>query len=248
LTDHWLLVFNLAWGVFVLAPWLAPVFMKIGATGVGDGVYWFYQFFCHQLPERSFFLFGPQPMYSMQQIGAVWPTGDPNVLRQFIGNAEWGWKVACSDRMVSMYTGFWFASIGYALLRRRVPPLPIWGYALLILPMAIDGGTHFLSDIQSGAALGFGFRDSNAWLAQLTNYALPATFYAGDALGSFNSWMRLLSGLAFGMGVAGLLLPTSSASAEGRLGWTAINWMIRRRVGSARRAMPAPLYLGMPRW
>jgi uncharacterized membrane protein len=211
-TDHWLLVFNLAWSVFVVAPWLAPVFMKLGATGVGNGLYWFYQFFCHQLPERSFFLFGPQPMYSMQQIGAIWPTGDPNVLRQFIGNADLGWKVAYSDRMVSMYTGFWFASIGYAVLRRRVPPLPIWGYALLILPMALDGGTHFISDIQSGAALGFGFRDSNAWLAQLTNNAFPAAFYAGDALGSFNSLMRLLTGALFGLASVWLAWPYADAA------------------------------------
>ncbi len=211
-TDHWLLAFNLAWGVFVLAPWLAPVLMKIGATGVGDGIYWFYQFFCHQLPERSFFLFGPQPMYSLPQISLIWPTGDPNVLRQFIGNTDFGWKVAYSDRMVSMYTGFWFASIGYAVLRRRVPPLPIWGYALLILPMALDGGTHFLSDIQSGAALGLGFRDSNAWLAQLTNNAFPATFYPGDALGSFNSIMRLLTGALFGLASVWLAWPYADAA------------------------------------
>ncbi len=212
LAHHWLLAFNIAWGVFVIAPWLAPVFMKLGVSGVGDGIYWFYQFFCHQLPERSFFLFGSQPMYSMQQISAVWPVGDPNVLRQFIGNAAWGWKVAYSDRMVSMYTGFWFASIGYSVLRRRVPPLPIWGYVLLILPMAIDGGTHFLSDIQSGASLGFGFRDSNAWLAQLTNNAFPATFYAGDTLGSFNSIMRLVTGALFGLASVWLAWPYADAA------------------------------------
>ena len=30
LAQHWLWVFNIAWGVFVVTPWLAPVFMKIG--------------------------------------------------------------------------------------------------------------------------------------------------------------------------------------------------------------------------
>jgi uncharacterized membrane protein len=212
LSHHWLLVFNIAWSAFVIAPWLAPVFMKIGATGLGGGVYWVYQFFCHQLPERSFFLFGSQPMYSLQQINTVWPGNDPNVLRQFVGDADFGWKVAYSDRMVSMYTAFWLASMGYAVLRRRVPPLPIWGYLLLILPMALDGGSHFVSDVMAGANFGTGFRDTNAWLQQLTGSALPISFYVGDAVGSFNSWMRLLTGTLFGIASVWLAFPYADAA------------------------------------
>jgi uncharacterized membrane protein len=212
LAQHWLWVFNLAWGVFVITPWLAPVFMKIGAEGVGNGIYFVYQFFCHQLPERSFFLFGSQPMYSMQQINTVWPSTDPNVLRQFVGNAALGWKVAYSDRMVSMYTGFWVASIAYAFLRRRVRPLPVWGYILLILPMALDGGSHFVSDLLAGQNFGAGFRDANVWLQQLTNNALPMSFYAGDALGSFNSIMRLLTGVLFGIASVWLAFPYADAA------------------------------------
>ncbi len=210
--QHWLLIFNIAWGVFVIAPWLAPVFMHIGASGVGNGIYWVYQFFCHQLPERSFFLFGPQSMYSMQQINTVWPSTDPNVLRQFVGNVDFGWKVAYSDRMVSMYTGFWFASIAYAWLRRRVRPLPVWGYILLILPMALDGGSHFISDLLVGQNFGSGFRDTNLWLQQLTGNALPMSFYVGDALGSFNSLMRLLTGVLFGVASVWLAFPYADAA------------------------------------
>ena len=55
--------------------------------------------------------------------------------------------------------------------------------------------------ISDFAGIGQGFRDTNLWLADLTNYQFSAGFYAGDALGSFNSWMRLLSGLFFGIGV-----------------------------------------------
>jgi uncharacterized membrane protein len=212
LSQHWLLVFNVAWGVFVVAPWLAPVFMKLGATGIGNGIYFVYQFFCHQLPERSFFLFGTQPMYSLAQIHTVWPATDPNVLREFTGNAAMGWKVAYSDRMVSMYTGFWLASIGFAFVRRRIQPLPIWGYILMLMPMAIDGGTHFLADIQAGANFGTGFRDTNLWLAQLTHNAFPATFYAGDAVGSFNSWMRLITGALFGLASVWMAFPYAEAA------------------------------------
>jgi hypothetical protein len=49
--------------------------------------------------------------------------------------------------------------------------------------------------------IGQGFRDSNAWLAVLTNQAFRAYFYAGDALGSFNSWMRWITGILFGLGI-----------------------------------------------
>lgn len=212
LTQHWLTLFIVVWGVFVTLPWLAPVFMKMGATGLGNGIYFLYQFFCHQLPERSFFLFGAQPMYSLQQVGTVWSKDSLEVLRQFTGNAEFGWKVAYSDRMVSLYTGFWFAAIAFAFLRRRVSPLPIWGFLLLSLPMVIDGGTHLLSDLQAGSNFGTGFRDTNVWLAQLISRAFPASFYAGDALGSFNSWMRLLSGALFGMAAIWLAFPYVDAA------------------------------------
>lgn len=217
LSHHWLLAFNIVWGLFVIGPWLAPVFMKIGAPGVSNGLYFFYQFFCHQLPERSFFLFGSQPMYSLQQVQSVFPATDPSILRQFVGNADFGFKVAYSDRMVAMYTAFWFASIGFVALRRRIRPLPIWGYILMLLPMAIDGGTHFLSDLEAGANFGSGFRDVNIWLAQLTNNAFPATFYAGDGLGSFNSIMRLVTGILFGLASVWLAFPYAEAAfAEAR--------------------------------
>lgn len=64
--------------------------------------------------------------------------------------------------------------------------------------MALDGTTHFISDL---AGIEQGFRQSNQWLAVLTSHALPTIFYVGNASGSFNSWMRWISGLLFGLGV-----------------------------------------------
>ena len=62
--------------------------------------------------------------------------------------------------------------------------------------MALDGTTHLISDL---AGIGQGFRDANPWLAAIAGNAFPISFYAGDGLGSFNSWMRLLSGGLFGL-------------------------------------------------
>nr|HID13216.1 hypothetical protein [Anaerolineae bacterium] len=57
------------------------------------------------------------------------------------------------------------------------------------------------------AGIGQRFRATNAWLAALTGNRLPASFYAGDMLGSFNSWMRLLTGGLFGLALVGFLYP-----------------------------------------
>ena len=70
--------------------------------------------------------------------------------------------------------------------------------------MALDGGTHMLSDF---AGIGNGFRDTNAWLTALTNNAFPAEFYTGDALGSFNSIMRFITGLLAGLAIVWLAFP-----------------------------------------
>lgn len=202
---HWLIIFHLLIAVWVGLPWLAPVFLHWGWDRAASSVYSFYAFQCHQLPQRSFFLFGPKPMYSLAEIQAAWQnTTDPSILRQWIGNVDMGWKVAWSDRMVSMYTSLFLASIVYAFARKQVRPLPLWGFALLLLPMVVDGGTHMISDL---TGLGQGFRDTNLWLASLTGSIFPSTFYAGDALGSFNSWMRLITGLLFSLAVIWLVYP-----------------------------------------
>ncbi len=199
LSRHWMLAFTLGYGLYVGLPFLAPVFMRLGWEGPARTVYLIYSFLCHQLPERSFFLFGPKVMYTLPEIQAAWqPTNDPLVLRQFIGNPAMGWKVAWSDRMVWMYTSVLVFAWLWWPLRRRVKPLPWWGFVLLLVPMGADGFTHMISDF---AGIGQGFRYTNAWLAALTGNAFPTGFYVGDAVGSFNFWMRLITGLLFGLGV-----------------------------------------------
>lgn len=201
---HWLLFLNLLIAVWVVLPWLAPVFMQLGWSSAGKAVYLLYSFQCHQMPQRSFFLFGNQMTYSLAEIQAAGVNiTNPFLLRQFIGNSEMGWKVAWSDRMVSMYTSILLAGVLYVFFR-RLKPLSLWAFALFLAPMGIDGGTHMLSDL---AGIGLGFRDSNAWLVSLMGSIFPPAFYAGDALGSFNSWMRLISGLFFGIAIAWLVYP-----------------------------------------
>jgi uncharacterized membrane protein len=196
---HWMLALGIILGLYAGLPFLAPVFMLVGWSSPARVIYLIYSFLCHQLPERSYFLFGAKLTYPLPEIQAAWQkTLDPLVLRQFIGNAEMGWKVAWSDRMVSMFTSLWLFGLLWWPLRHRLKALPWWGLVLFLLPMAVDGTSHLISDL---AGIGQGFRDSNAWLAALTNHTLSPSFYAGDAWGSFNSLMRLLTGALFGVGV-----------------------------------------------
>jgi uncharacterized membrane protein len=199
LSRNWLLIFSVLYGLFVGVPFLAPVFMNLDWDTSAKAIYTFYSFFCHQLPQRSFFMYGQETMYSLQEIHANWVTTfHPLELRQYIGSDSAGWKVAWSDRMVSMYTSILIFSWIWYPLRRRLKELPLWGFILLILPMAIDGSTHLISDL---AGIDQGFRDDNAWLAMITQDSFGVDFYAGHALGSFNSWMRLITGTLFGIGL-----------------------------------------------
>jgi uncharacterized membrane protein len=205
LSLHWVKVFLVMYGLWVFTPFFAPIFMKVGWTGAGKAIYFIYSFFCHQLPERSFFFFGEKSMYSLGEIQSAWQyTANPMILRQFIGNEALGWKVAWSDRMISFYTSVWFFAALWYPFRNKVKTLSWWGFALLLLPMALDGGTHMISDF---AGIGDGFRDTNTWLAVLTNNAFSPTFYAGDALGSFNSLMRFITGLLAGLAIIWLAFP-----------------------------------------
>ncbi|MDH5506376.1 MAG: DUF2085 domain-containing protein [Anaerolineae bacterium] len=199
LSKRWILVFSVLYGLFVGLPFLAPVLMYIGWEAPARALYYLYSFFCHQLPQRSFFLFGPQASYSLEEIHSAWQyTLNPFVLRKFVGSPEMGWKVAWSDRMVSMYGSILlFAWIWYPL-RRKIKALSFFWFAVLIFPMALDGVTHLISDF---AGLGQGFRDNNLWLANIFDPPLSAEFTCGDKLLTFNSWMRLISGTLFGLGI-----------------------------------------------
>jgi len=201
----WWIGFLSVYGIFVFLPFVAPVLMHWKLDGLGKAVYFVYSFFCHQLPERSLFFFGEKWMYSFSEISTVWQnTDNPLILRQFIGTPEMGWKVAWSDRMISMYGGVWLAGLLWGLLPKYRGRVSFWFLVLFALPMALDGGTHFLSDL---GGLASGFRYTNDWLAVLTNHAFAPSFYLGDALGSFNSWMRWVTGLLFGFGLVWWIFP-----------------------------------------
>ena len=67
---HWLALFNSLVALYLLLPFLAPVLANAGLTTPASLLYSTYSATCHQLPERSYFLFGERPFYSLSALEA----------------------------------------------------------------------------------------------------------------------------------------------------------------------------------
>lgn len=156
---HWLAIFNLAWGIYLFLPFLAPVLMNAGLMAPARVIYAVYSIMCHQLPDHSYFLFGPElaPNELALEAGGMAAGLGPLVQRQFIGNEVLGFKVAICQRDVAIYGAVLAAGLLFALVRRRLPALSLRWYLLLLVPMALDGGTQL-----------FGWRESTWLLRTLT--------------------------------------------------------------------------------
>ncbi len=146
LARHWLLFANTFVGIFAGLPFLAPVLAMLGADGPARLIYFVYQFTCHQLPQRSFFLGGPQFAYSFDQIAAA--TGGIDFW-SFYHNPltlpALGYQVAYCQRDVAIYSTIFLAGLLFALVRSWLRPLPLWAVALFALPMAVDGFTQLFA-------------------------------------------------------------------------------------------------------
>lgn len=201
---HWLAIFNSLVGLFVLGALLAPALMRAGYTGPATTLYTLYGFTCHQLPQRSYFLFGQKLMYPMDKILSAWPGAtDFFEQRAILGDPVFGYKVAIANRCSAIYSSILLVGLLFGLSRRQIRPLSLRGVFILSLPMALDGFSHMASELT-----GLGFRDTNAWLQVLTQNAFPLDFYVGDAFGSFNWLMRTVTGALFGIALVWMVYPT----------------------------------------
>ncbi len=146
LSRHWLVVANLALALYIGLPLLAPVLMHAGHEGWGQAIHTLFYVTCHQLPERSFFLFGPSAVYSRAELVAL--TGEPVSLR-FAGNELVGYKMAVCERCAAIYGGWLLWGLLFGLVRHRLRPLSVRGVLLLLAPMAVDGFGQLLGAWES---------------------------------------------------------------------------------------------------
>jgi len=145
LAHHWLAVFNILIGLYFAGAILAPICLKLGWTGLGNGLYAFYDISCHQYPFRSWFLFGEKAAYPLTEPTSVVKMAQ---ITHFNGDPVTGYKMALCQRDIALYGVMVVSGLGYALLRKRKPvrPLPLWQYFVFgILPIALDGGIQWLS-------------------------------------------------------------------------------------------------------
>jgi uncharacterized membrane protein len=166
LAKHWLLIANTVVSLYAGLPVLAPVLMATGHTSAARLTYRLLRPLCHQLPERSFFLFGPQASYTLGELERL--TG-PNVPLDYIGSPALGYKIAVCQRDFAVFLAALVAGLAFALLRRRLRPLSIKAFVLFCIPMALDGFGQLIalwestwwSRVLSGALFGV----ACVWLA-----------------------------------------------------------------------------------
>jgi uncharacterized membrane protein len=164
---RWLAVFNSLAFLYVGLPVLAPILMNAGFESPARLIYTVYSPMCHQMAQRSFFLFGEQPVYPRELAGTeyrpiedyvddlpefrgVSPDNWPAFFaaaRSFTGNEQMGYKMALCERDVGIYGFIFIGGLLYGMLRRsvRINPLPLWAFLIIGMgPIAADGFSQLL--------------------------------------------------------------------------------------------------------
>jgi uncharacterized membrane protein len=138
LGKHWLALFNSLLGIFIGGAFLGPILAYFGNNAAESWLLHSYHGLCDQIPSHSYYLFGHQ--------------------------------VCLCERCLAIYSTLFLAGLALAvvpLLRQRLRPLDWRLWLLLILPMALDGGTQLLgwreSDLILRTITGFLFGLGGAW-------------------------------------------------------------------------------------
>ncbi len=200
ISRHYLAVANLFILLYFGLPILAPVLMKMGATFPANVIYTMYKPLCHQFGFRSFFLFGEQPYYPLQEAGMPGIktfeqiTGFKDLrnpiaysrlqARQFTGNETVGYKMALCERDMGIYGAILLFGVVYALTGRRIKPLH-WVLWILIgiIPIGLDGFSQLFSQMEW------------SWLVSILPYRESTPF------------LRILTGGLFGLATAWFAYP-----------------------------------------
>lgn len=152
LAKHWLFLVNLVLAVYGGLPLLAPVLMGLGFTWPAEILYMVYKPICHQLPQRSFFLFGPQLTYSLETLQDLLgpeTLATNSLARAFIGNAALGYKMAYCQRDTAIYGSMLLAGMVFGLIRHRLRSIPFVLYLIFLAPLAVDGLAQLLGFYES---------------------------------------------------------------------------------------------------
>ncbi len=205
ISRHYLAILNLFMLFYFGLPVLAPVLMKAGATTPANVIYTIYKPLCHQFGFRSFFLFGEQPYYPLQEAGLTNiknfedVTGFEDVhnpvsvarlqAREFTGNEALGYKMALCERDIAIYSMIFLFGVIYSLTGRRIKPLHWMLWILIGMgPIGLDGFSQLFSQMEW------------SWLASILPYRESTPF------------LRVFTGALFGLATAWFAYPAIEES------------------------------------
>lgn len=225
LSKHWLAVFNTIAIIYVGLPILAPILMNAGLETPARIIYRVYSPLCHQMTQRSFFLFGDQYAYPREIAGTdlepieayigeipefnnVEPDNWPaffTAARRFLGNEQLGYKIALCQRDIGIYLFVLVGGLVYGMLRNRIKikPLPILLFIVIGLgPIALDGFSQLFS----------------YWSTPLDGSAptgIAATIQSVLPLRESTPLLRAFTGAWFGLALVWLAYPHINESMKG---------------------------------
>lgn len=198
-TRNWLKIVLVIVGLYATLPFVAPTLMRLGATGPANILYTIYSPMCHQFAFRSIFLYGDQTFYPREiagtnlrsyedyanNIDTIPMINDPAefspdliwAARGFRGNEQMGYKTALCARDVAIYLALFGGGLVYAVVRKRLRPVPILLYIFLGLgPIGLDGFSQLLS-----------YPPFNLWEVRETEPFFRVT--TGAIFGLMNAWL-----------------------------------------------------------
>ena len=202
---HYLAILNIVMLFYFGLPLLAPVLMNAGATGPAKVIYTVYKPLCHQFGFRSFFLFGEQPYYPLEeahvddvitfgQATGIEDVHDPAGIgrfeaREFTGNQTVGFKMALCERDMAIYSAIFLFGIVYAATGRKLKPLHWMLWILIGMgPVGLDGFSQLFSQMEW------------SWLESLLPYRESTPF------------LRTFTGALFGLATAWFAYPAMEES------------------------------------
>jgi uncharacterized membrane protein len=183
---HYLAVLNFIILLYFGLPVAAPVLMKVGAPIPADVIYTIYKPLCHQFGFRSFFLFGEQTYYPLEEAGISGvktfeeASGISDLhdatntsrfeARQYVGDESVGYKMALCERDMAIYSAIFLFGVVFALTGRRLKPLHFILWVVIGMgPIGLDGFSQLFSQIEWEWLQGIlPYRESTPFLRLLT--------------------------------------------------------------------------------
>ena len=205
ISKHYLALFNVVMLFYFGLPILAPVLMNAGATGPANVIYTIYKPLCHQFGFRSFYLFGEQAYYpleeahvhdviSFNEATGIQDTHNPAgygryEAREFTGNETVGYKMALCERDMAIYSSIFLFGILFAVSGRKIKSLHWMLWILIGMgPIGLDGFSQLFSQMEW------------SWLSGILPYRESIPLF------------RVLTGALFGFATAWFAYPSIEES------------------------------------